>query len=533
MDSKQFREAAISSIEEIVKYYDNIEDRRVLPTVEPGYLRKLLPADAPEEGEPWADIQKDIEAKIMPGITHWQSPNFLAWFPSSSSFPAMLGEMYSAAFTGAAFNWICSPAVTELETIVLDWLARGLGLPPCFHSAGPTAGGGVIHGTASEAVATVMVAAREAYLRAATSGLGLEGEALEDALAERRGRLVALAGAAAHTATKKAAQIAGVRFRAAITDSPNMFAVPARAEDGHRLTGAALRDAIAGLRARGLEPFYVTATFGTTDTCAVDDMDGIAAAVADADADNAAAGTGGKIWVHVDAAYAGVALLCAEYRPLMGDGGALGQFHSFNTNLHKWLLVNFDCSAVWVRDRGLLTGALRVAPLAILANAPTDSGLVTDYRDWQIPFGRRFRSLKVWFVLRSYGLAGLRAHVRRHVALAETFAAALRARPDLFDIVTGPRFALTVFRLRGKGKGKGEEEEEKTLEAQNALTKKLYDDVVAGGKIFLSSTVVGGVFAIRHNPATPLVEERHVRKHVEILVEAAEKVLAPSTAEGA
>ncbi|KAI1638511.1 pyridoxal phosphate-dependent transferase [Biscogniauxia mediterranea] len=524
MDSKQFQEAAISSIEEIVKYYDNIEDRRVLPTVEPGYLRKLLPADAPEEGEPWADIQKDIEDKIMPGITHWQSPNFLAWFPSSSSFPAMLGEMYSAAFTGAAFNWVCSPAVTELETVVLDWLARALALPPCYHSTGPTAGGGVIHGTASEAVATVMVAAREAYLRAATAGLGLEGDALEDALAEHRGRLVALAGAAAHTATKKAAQIAGVRFRA----------VPSRPGDGHRLTGAALREAIAALRARGLEPFYVTATFGTTDTCAVDDMDGIAAAVADADASTGVGG--GKIWVHVDAAYAGVALLCAEYRGLAGAAETLARFHSFNTNLHKWLLVNFDCSAVWVRDRALLTSALGVAaPLAILANRHSDSGLVTDYRDWQIPFGRRFRSLKVWFVLRSYGLAGLRAHVRRHVALAEAFAAALRARPDLFEIVAGPRFALTVFALKGKGKGKGGEEkgeaaEAAALEAQNALTKRLYDDVVAGGKMFLSSTVVGGVFAIRHNPATPRVEERHVKKHFEILVEAAEKVLA---AEGA
>ncbi|KAI1487741.1 pyridoxal phosphate-dependent transferase [Biscogniauxia mediterranea] len=521
MDSKQFQEAAISSIEEIVKYYDNIEDRRVLPTVEPGYLRKLLPADAPEEGEPWADIQKDIEDKIMPGITHWQSPNFLAWFPSSGSFPAMLGEMYSAAFTGAAFNWVCSPAVTELETVVLDWLARGLALPPCYHSAGPTAGGGVIHGTASEAVATVMVAAREAYLRAATAGLALEegGDALEDALAERRARLVALAGAAAHSATRKAAQIAGVRFRA----------VPSRPGDGHRLTGAALREAIAGLRARGLEPFYVTATFGTTDTCAIDDMDGIAAAVADADADEASTG-GGKIWVHVDAAYAGAALLCGEYRALAGT--SLERFHSFNTNLHKWLLVNFDCSALWVRDRHLLTSALSVggaASLAILANRHSDSGLVTDYRDWQIPFGRRFRSLKVWFVLRSYGLAGLRAHVRRHVALAEAFAAAMRARNDLFEIVTGPRFALTVFALKGKGGGK-EKGEAAALEAQNALTKRLYDDVVAGGKMFLSSTVVGGVFAIRHNPATPRVEERHVRKHFEILVEAAENVLA---AEGA
>ncbi|KAI1498930.1 pyridoxal phosphate-dependent transferase [Biscogniauxia marginata] len=528
MDSKQFREAAVSSIDEIVKYYDNIEEHRVLPTVEPGYLRKLLPAEAPEDGESWTDIQKDLEAKILPGITHWQSPNFLAWFPSSSSFPAMLGEMYSAAFTGAAFNWICSPAVTELETIVLDWLARGLALPECFYSTGPTAGGGVIHGTASEAIATVMVAARDKYLRESIADLGLDDEeAREDAFAERRGCLVALGSAAAHTATRKAALIAGVRFRT----------VPVHAEDGYRMTGSELRKTIAGLRAKGLEPFYLTVTFGTTDTCAVDDMDGIAAVLEEV----APAGRPGEVWVHVDAAYAGAALLCPEYRdqqrrpPPLLSAATLSRFHSFNTNLHKWLLVNFDCSALWVRDRALLTSALSVAPLAIVRNAHTDSGLVTDYRDWQIPFGRRFRSLKVWFVLRSYGLAGLRAHVRKHVGFAETFAGLLRTRPDLFEIVTGPRFALTVFRLKGKKEGEeaagaATDKTVSPVEERNALTKKVYDAVVADGRIFLSSTVVGGVFAIRHCPATPLVEEHHVRKHFEILTETAEKTLA---AEGA
>ncbi|KAI0019525.1 pyridoxal phosphate-dependent transferase [Xylariomycetidae sp. FL0641] len=519
MDSKEFREAAISSIDEIVKYYDTIEDRRVVPTVEPGWLRKLLPEEAPQDGEAWADIQKDIESTILPGITHWQSPNFLAWFPSSSSYPAMLGEMWSTAFTGAAFNWICSPAVTELETIVLDWLARALALPPCFRSTGPTRGGGVIHGTASEATATVLAAARDRYVRAATAHLADE-EAREDAAAALNARLVALAGAAAHSATRKAAQIAGVRFRA----------VPAAEGDGNRMTGAALAETVARLRARGLEPFYVTATLGTTDTCAVDDIGGVADAVAAAAEEEKKADDGssssrayGDIWIHVDAAYAGVALLCPEQRAA-GHGAGLDRVDSFNTNLHKWLLVNFDCSALWVRDRAPLVAAMTVAPLAILRNAATDAGLVTDYRDWQIPFGRRFRALKVWCVLRAYGVAGLRAHVRRHVALAEAFAARLRGRGDVFAVVTGPRFALTTFRLRAKGDAGQEEEED--LERANALTKKMYETVLADGKIFLSSTVVGGVFAIRHCPATPFVQEHHVNKHFEILLEAAEKTLA-------
>ncbi|KAI0175913.1 pyridoxal phosphate-dependent transferase [Hypoxylon sp. FL1284] len=514
MDSKEFREAAVSSIDEIVKYYDNIEDRRVVSNVEPGYLRKILPEEAPETGEAWADIQKDIETKILPGITHWQSPNFLAWFPSSSSFPAMLGEMYSSAFTGAAFNWVCSPAVTELETVVMDWLAKVFALPPCYLSTGPTNGGGVIHGTASEAVATVIVAARDKYLREATAHLAGDEDAREDAMAERRGRLVALGSAAAHSGTKKGAQIAGVRFRA----------VPVRAEDGYRMTGDAVRRAVLDLRARGLEPFYLTATLGTTDTCAVDDMDGIAAVLEELSSPPAphpppaGPAVGGEIWVHVDAAYAGAALVCPEYQHL---AAVLGRFHSYNTNLHKWLLVNFDCSALWVRDRRHLIDALSVS-LAIVRNTHSDAGLVTDYRDWQIPFGRRFRSLKAWFVLRAYGLDGLRAHVRKHIRHADVFAGLLKTRPDLFEIITGPRFALTVFRLAGVQEG----DAAAALERRNALTKAAYDAVVEDGRIFLSSTVVGGVFAIRHVPATPFVEEHHVRKHFEVLVEFAEKTLS-------
>ncbi|CAJ2501965.1 Uu.00g048180.m01.CDS01 [Anthostomella pinea] len=501
MDSQQFREAAISSLDQIIIYYETIEDRRVTPTVEPGYLRKLLPEEAPQEGEPWADIQKDIEAKIMPGITHWQSPNFLAWFPSSSSYPGMLGEMWSTAFTGAAFNWICSPAVTELETIVLDWIARAFNLPPCFLSTGPTNGGGVIHGTTSEAIATVMVAARDKYLREATAQITDEDER-EDAIALRRGRLVALGSTATHSATKKAAQIAGVRHRA----------VSVRAEDGYAMTGKGLRETIEALRGRGLEPFYLTATMGTTDVCAVDDMAGIAEVLAEL----APPGQKGEIWVHVDAAYAGSSLVCPEYNTVLTTH--FDRFHSFNTNLHKWLLVNFDCSVLFVRSRRDLTDALSVT-LPILQNAATDSGLVTDYRDWQIPFGRRFRSLKVWFVIRSYGIAGLRSHIRDRVALAEGFAAMVRERSDLFEIVAGPVFALTAFKMRGRGEGA-------SLDEQNELTKKMYERVLADGRIFLSSTVVGGTFAIRHNPTAVLVREHHVKPHFDILVEAAEKTLA-------
>ena len=240
----------------------------------------------------------------------------------------MLGEMYSSALTGAAFNWICSPAVTELETIVLDWLARAFALPTCYLSTGPTLGGGVIHGTASEAAATALVAARDRYLRAAVAAAGIpadDEEAVEDAMAERRGRLVALGSAASHSATKKGAQIAGVRYRS----------VPVYAADGYRMTGPSLRAVVDQLRARGLEPFFLTATFGTTDTCAVDDMASIADVVDDLAGPSAGFDNdvnhddrGRRIWLHIDAAYAGVALLCPEHRGAV-EGELLARFDSF------------------------------------------------------------------------------------------------------------------------------------------------------------------------------------------------------------
>ncbi|KAH7035392.1 pyridoxal-dependent decarboxylase-like protein [Microdochium trichocladiopsis] len=521
MDSKQFREAAIASIDDIVKYYDTVEERRVVPDVQPGYLRQLLPDGPPQDGEPWADIQKDIESKILPGITHWQSPNFLAWFPSSSSFPAMLGEMYSSAFTGAAFNWICSPVVTELETIVLDWLAKAFNLPEDYLSTGPTQGGGVIHGTASEAIATVMVAARDKYLREATEHI-VDEEAREDAIAIRRSKLVALGSAATHSATKKAAQIAGVRYRS----------IPVHAEHSYKLTGDEVRSTIEALRAKGLEPFYLTVTLGTTDTCAIDDMDSIADVLAElappktAENRSNLGGDKGEIWVHVDAAYAGVALICPEFQHLTS---AFNRFHSFNTNLHKWLLVNFDCSLLFVRERKHLIDALSVS-LAILRNTHSDSGLVTDYRDWQIPFGRRFRSLKVWFVLRTYGISGLQAHVRKHIGLSESFAEGMKKRSDLFEIVTGPRFALTTFKVKNsRGTVAETADVAAATAAQNTLTKTVYDAILADGRIFLSSTVVGDVFCIRHCPATPFVEQKHVNSHVDIITEVAEQTIKALT----
>ena len=433
----------------------------------------------------------------------------------------MLGELYSAAFHAPAFNWLCSPAITELETIVLDWLARILHLPDCFLSEGE--GGGVIQGSASEAIVTVMVAARERYLTAACEKL--EGKEKEDKRNQMMGRLVALGSEQSHSSTAKAAIIAGVRYRS----------IPCRLQDDLALTGNQFRAALEQCAREGLEPFYLTTTLGTTATCAIDSFDEIRAIAEDNKSIR-------KMWIHVDAAYAGAALVCEEYAHLTKDFVA---FDSFEMNMHKWLLTNFDAGCLFVRKRKDLTSALSITP-SYLQNHFSDKGLVTDYRDWQIPLGRRFRALKIWFVLRTYGINGLKAHIRNHILLGESFAGWVRQREDLFRILTPPAFALTVFTLaipahngswlpNGGTDVKVNEGLVTTnvlpttstdhLERANALTKTVYETINTAGEIFLTSSVVEGVYAIRVVSGSERTDEIHLKKAFDILVKTTKEVL--------
>ncbi|KAF2397712.1 hypothetical protein EJ06DRAFT_481338 [Trichodelitschia bisporula] len=495
MNADQFRAAAHAAIEDIISYHATLESRPVVAPVSPGYLAPQMPTSAPAAPEGWDTIRPDIESLIMPGLTHWQHPNFMAFFPSNSSYPAILGELYSAALSAPAFNWLCSPAITELETVVLDWVAKAIGLPAGFLSSGE--GGGVIQGSASEAIVTVMVAARERMLRRRAEGCTEEAaEAVKDAY---RGRLVALGSSQAHSSTHKGAIIAGTKFRS----------VTVRLEDEFAMTGEGLKAALLECKAEGLVPYYLTVSLGTTATCAVDQFAEIAEVLKEWP----------DVWVHVDAAYAGAALVCPEYQHFSAQFGA---FDSFDFNMHKWLLTNFDASCLFIQKRSDLTSALSITP-SYLRNEFSDSGLVTDYRDWQIPLGRRFRALKIWFVLRSYGLEGLRAHIRRHITLGKMFAELVESRGDLFFIITPPAFALTVLTVRPfvvmdfKGDG--------NLEAGNRLTKKVADIIAAKGEAFLTSSTVEGVVAIRVVAGTPAVEEHHLRRVFDLLVEAAEEVV--------
>lgn len=502
MTGEQFKDAAASVTNEIEHYYSNISSRPVLPSIAPGYLAKLLPTSAPEDGEAWQDIEKDIERTIMPGMTNWQSPKFMAFFPASSTYPGMLGEMWSAALTAPAFNWICSPVVTELETIALDWMAQALKLPVAFHSK--EAGGGVIQGSASEAIVTVMVAARERYVRRQIGREGLKDlEEIEDRSCEIRSKLVALATDQAHSSSQKAATIAGTRFRSLTT----------RHADAYALKGQDLRQKIEELVSKGLHPYYLTVSIGTTATCAVDDLQSIAEVARDYP----------DIWIHCDAAYAGAALILPEYQHLSEQTSFCD---SFDFNMHKWLLTNFDASCLYVQNRRDLTDALSIAP-SYLKNEFTEKGLVTDYRDWQIPLGRRFRALKIWFVVRTWGIRGLQEHIRHHLALGNLFADLVRSRSDLFVILAPPDFALTVVTINPRrDASKTSHADDAAIEDANKVTKEVFAVIEERKEFFLTSTVVNGISAIRVVAANPLAEEKYLRKVFEELVSTTEEVLS-------
>ncbi|KAK5070142.1 hypothetical protein LTR64_001979 [Lithohypha guttulata] len=474
MNADEFRKAAHAVVEEIISYNQNVASGNlsVLPSIKPGYLRPQLPSTAPQHPQTWDQIQPDIAKSIIPGLTHWQSPNFMAFFPACATYPSILGEMYSSAFTAPAFNWLCSPACTELETIVLDWLADALHLPKDFRSDSPGGGGGVIQGSASEAIVTVMVAARERYLnrRADAKDLKDPSPEREKWIANTRPKLVALSSDQAHSSTAKGAIIAGTFHKTVGTKWGEDLAVQP----------GALEATIKKCLEDGLEPYYITLSYGTTSTCAQDPVHLLAPILQKYP----------DIWIHIDAAYAGTALVCPEYAntsapatngnirkpeglpmndhdlsqkidtaepPLESPNGllpaasdVLKHVDSWNTNMHKWLLTAFDASLLFIRNRKDLTSALSITP-AYLQNKHTDSGLVTDYRDWQIPLGRRFRALKIWFVVRTYGIEGLRAHIRRTVRVGQHFEKLVTDSADgkqLFELVVEPAFGLTCFRIR-------------------------------------------------------------------------------------
>uniref|UniRef100_A0A8I3NRN8 Aromatic-L-amino-acid decarboxylase n=2 Tax=Canis lupus familiaris TaxID=9615 RepID=A0A8I3NRN8_CANLF len=419
MDSAEFRRRGKEMVDFVADYLEGIEGRQVYPDVEPGYLRPLIPTTAPEEPDMFEDIISDVEKIIMPGVTHWHSPFFFAYFPSANSYPALLADILCGAIGCIGFSWAASPACTELETVMMDWLGKMLKLPEAFLAGQVGEGGGVIQGSASEATLVALLAARTKVTR---------------------------------------------RLQAA---SPG-------------LTQGAIMEKLVAYSSD-----QVVATLGTTSCCSFDNLLEVGPICNKED-----------MWLHIDAAYAGSSFICPEFRHLL-NGVEFAD--SFNFNPHKWLLVNFDCSAMWVKKRTDLIGAFKLDPLYLKHNHQ-DSGLITDYRHWQLPLGRRFRSLKMWFVFRMYGVKGLQAYIRKHVRLAHEFERLVQQDPR-FEICTEVTLGLVCFRLKGS----------------NRLNEELLERINSAKKIHLVPCHLRDKFVLRFAICARTVESAHVQlawKHV-------------------
>jgi len=457
MTPEEFRRWGRAVVDWIADYYERIESFPVLAQVEPGKIRSALPSEPPPQGEPFEQILGDIDRIILPGLTHWQSPNFFAFFPANASGPAILGDLLSSGLGVQGMLWSTSPACTELETHVLDWLVEMLDLPRKFLSRG--AGGGVIQDSASSASLCALLAARERATGFVSNRRGCDG------------RLVAYASTQAHSSIEKAVRIAGLG-----SENLRLIAVDER----FAMRPEALRDEIETDRRAGKLPCFVCATVGTTSSNAIDPLPEIGRICRDY-----------GLWLHVDAAMSGTAAICPEFR-FIHHGLELADSYCFNP--HKWMFTNFDCDCFYVADRKALIQTLSILP-EYLRNKASESGAVIDYRDWQIPLGRRFRALKLWFVIRHYGVEGLRHHVRRHVALAQEFAGWVRNDPR-FELMAPVPLNLVCFRHRGG----------------DASNQNLLDRLNQSGKLYLTHTKLNDRLTLRFCVGQTHTERRHVEK---------------------
>jgi aromatic-L-amino-acid decarboxylase len=469
MSPEEFRRQGHALVDWIADYRSRIESFPVLSRVQPGEIRARLPANPPAAGEPFDQILADIDRIVLPGITHWQSPNFYAFFPSNSSGPGILGDLLSSGLGVQGMLWSTSPACTELETHVLDWLVPMLGLPEKYLSS--REGGGVIQDTASSSTLCALIAARERTTHFASNRKGCDG------------RLIAYCSTQTHSSIDKAMKVAGM-------GSDNLRHIPV--DENFAMRPEALARQVADDIRSGLVPCFVCATVGTTSSCAIDPVREIARVCG-----------GHKLWLHVDAAMSGTAALCPEFR-FIHDGVELADSYTFNP--HKWMFTTFDCNCFYVADRKHLIQTLSILP-EYLRNQASESGAVIDYRDWHIQLGRRFRSLKLWFVIRHYGVEGLQHHIREHVRLAQQFVEWVRGDAR-FELAAPARLNLVCFRLRS-----GDEDNQRLMDRLNA-----------SGDLYLTHTKLDSKFTLRLCIGQTNTEARHVLRAWERIQEETAKL---------
>jgi aromatic-L-amino-acid decarboxylase len=471
VDESEFRRWAHHAADWSADYLEELPDFPVRAQVEPGAIYRQIPDAPPEGAHAMEDIFADLDRVIMPGITHWQHPRFFAYFPANASPPSVIAEQVTAAIAAQCMLWQTSPAATELETRMIDWLRQMIGLPDGFS--------GVIQDSASGATLAALLTARERVLGFGGNRDGLSGQP----------RLRVYASAQVHSSVDKAVRIAGI-------GDANLVRIPVAGER-FGMDVPALDTAIAADLAAGYAPTAIVAALGGTSVGACDDI----AAVAEV-----ARRYG--VFLHVDAAWAGSAMICPEYRGLMR-----GAEHadSLVFNPHKWLFTNFDCSAHFVRDPKALTDTLGIRPPFLRTLG--QEGFV-DYNEWSVPLGRRFRALKLWFVIRAYGVERLRNMIRAHVRWAEELAAAVAATPE-FQLVTGPILSLFTFRYAPAG---ASEEERDALNAQ------LVERMNADGRIYLTQTTHAGRFVIRFQVGATTTTRADVMGALEVICELAQKL---------
>ncbi|XP_076455368.1 aromatic-L-amino-acid decarboxylase-like isoform X1 [Babylonia areolata] len=519
MEDEKFREQGTELLNYIISYKNTLRSRRALPDVEPGFMRGLIPDRAPEDPDDWEDVLKDVERVIMPGVTHWQSPKFFAYYPTTSSNPSLLADLLCNAISSNGFSWASCPSCTELEVLMMDWLGQMLNLPPSFLFSGPGNGGGVIQSSASEATLMCLLSARTLFFKKERE------KNPELTMGQLVDSLVAYSSDQAHSSVERAGLIGAVRMRKLETD-----------EKGS-LRGATLQAAILEDKAKGLVPFFIATVSGSTSSCAFDNLKELGPVCQEH-----------GVWMHIDAAYAGSAFICPEFRPLL-DGVEYAT--SFNFNPYMWMKMTYDCSALWVQDSDLLRCAFDVDPLYLkhenvgvmpdFRNSPCgvsgepspssppsracaranqdqrqrddsggggDGASLSDVGHWQIPLGRKFRSLKIWFVLRLFGLKKLQEDIRKDVRLAHELEAMVKSDVR-FEIAADVILGLVCFRLKGL----------------NEVSERLLRFLNADGKIHLVPSKLKDTFFLRLAICSPVCESADIGHAWDVIRKAADVVL--------
>ncbi|KAL8605875.1 hypothetical protein ACOMHN_048557 [Nucella lapillus] len=478
MDSAAFRKHGLQLLDYVTSYLDDIRSRPVYPNVNPGFLREQMDAKAPELPQAWEEVFQDIEKVIMPGVMHFQSPRRFSHWTLASSYAAMLGQILTDAIGCLGPMWESCPMSVELEMAMMDWLAQMLGLPDVFLFSHPGQGGGMIQGNASEATLTCLLAARTLSFRK-------QQKSQHDVtLGQVIDRLVVYCSDQSHSSVEKAAMVGGVRMRALPTD------------DKGSLRGVTLEAAILEDKAKGLLPFFFCATYGSIDSCAFDSLKELGPVCEQHD-----------LWMHVDAAYAGSAFICPEFRYLM-EGIEFAT--SFNFNAHKWLKVNYECSPLWVKNTEHLQSNFVVEPLYLKQAKGGD--VMPVFMHWQVAAtSHPCRALKVWFVLRLYGVQGLQDYIRHDVKMAHEFEALVRSDVR-FEITADVIMGLVCFRLKGP----------------NHLTEDLLKQLRKDSHIILVPSDMKGVFSIRLAICGPYTLSADVTYAWGVITHAAGVILASS-----